>query len=267
MEVYIEYAILDNLIMDYVLLKETAIILKTKYKKSGLLFASIIGTIGAILMPLLKIKPVYLFLLKIALGVVVAFIGVKHKNFISFFRFFNVFLLMTFVLGGACIGVLSIMGVEYTISGYKAAGVLPIGVNVAFGYLLVITTKYLVKKYLRVFITDKYVLNCLLKHGEVVVKVSGYFDSGNKLFDKKTGLPIVLCDKKIIEKMKSLGAVFFPPREFSYSTVAGEGAMYLYAVDCILIEREGQNFRRNLLLGAVENKNFETDLLLGAHII
>ena len=92
MEVYIEYVILDNLIMDFLLLKETAKLLKLKYKNLQIFIGAIIGTVGAIVFPLLKILPLYVFLLKILLGLLITFVAIKHNRVFDYIKYFNVFL-------------------------------------------------------------------------------------------------------------------------------------------------------------------------------
>ena len=92
MEVYIEYVIIDNLVMDYLLLKFTAQLLKIKYKKGMVFLGAVIGTLGAVFMPLLALPNNFAFLLKVALGLLIAFVGVSHKSVFAYFKFFNLFL-------------------------------------------------------------------------------------------------------------------------------------------------------------------------------
>ncbi len=264
MEVYIEYVILDNLIMDYLLLKETAILLKVKFKRIRLLFGAIIGVVGAVVFPLLKIGVQYLFLLKILLGALICFVSVNHIKFSAYLKYFNVFLLMTFLIGGAVLGAFYLIGID--IKSYGSYGI-PVGVTVLFGYLLVIGVKKAVKSTINGLITDKFRYKCVLKSGSVAVKATGYFDSGNLLIDPKTGLPVALCKKHVIEKMIKRGAIFPPAREMDYSTVVCGGKLKLYSLDCLLIEGSDGNKRRNCLLGMVGDDAFKEDLLIGAYVL
>ncbi len=264
MEVYIEYVILDNLIMDYLLLKESAKLLKIKFKRYRLIIGAIVGVIGAVVFPLLKIRAEFLFLLKIMLGAFITFISVDHTKFSDYLKYFNVFLLMTFVLGGGVIGVFYLLGID--LKSYQSYG-LPIGVTALFGYLLVIGVKKCLKSAVNGLMTDRYRYKCILKCGNVTLKTVGYFDSGNLLMDQKTGLPVALCKKKVIDKMVKKGAEFPPVREMDYSTVSSYGKLKLYTPDCILIEDKNGNIRRNCLLGEAEDTAFSEDLLIGAYIL
>lgn len=267
MEVYIEYVILDNLIMDYILLKETAILLKRKFNKLRLTLGAVIGVVGAVVFPLLNIKVEFLFLLKILLGALICFTAVNHRKIFDFLKFYNVFILLTFFLGGAVIGTFYLMGISLDDYGKKASSILPIGVSVLTGYLLVLLVKAILKNTVNTFMTDKYRYKCLIKCGFSTVKVDGYFDSGNLLLDKKTGLPVALCKKFIIDKLNKFEKNCNLVGEMDYSTVGGFGKLELYSVDCMMIEVDGKSKIVNCLLGLAEDNLMKEDLLFGAYLL
>ena len=266
MTVYLEYVIIDNFIMDLLLLGESAKLLKLKTKPLRLVFGALIGTLGAIITPLLKVSQANGFLLKIALGAIVCLSGVKCASFKEYFKYFNVFLLMTFITGGAIIGALELMGLDYTLDSYRAAGVLPVGVNLLIAYLFARLVKRFVKRFAGGIVTQKYVFSCHLKKGAVVISAKGYFDSGNKLTDDKTGLPVALCGQGLLDKMIANGASFSAPRPLTISTVTKGGEVLLYEVDNLAVETENGLHVTNLLLGVIKKPPFKEDLLLGAYI-
>ncbi len=267
MEVYVEYVILDNLIMDYILLKETAVLLKEKFSKPRLIIAAAIGALGAVVFPLLKIKVQYLFLLKIALGALICFIAINFNKVSSYIKFFNVFLLLTFLLGGAVIGAFYLLGINLDDYGSKLGGVLPVGLSVLFGYLLVIVAKRIARNAVNGFITDKYRYKCVIKSGAVAIKADGYFDSGNLLIDKETGLPIALCKKRLLERLKKGTPNLRPIGKMKFSTVGSNGVLHLYPVDGMTVEINGKVKFTNCLLGLVDDDSMNEDLLLGAYLL
>lgn len=267
MEVYIEYVILDNFIMDWILLKETAVLLKHKSCKLQLFIASLIGTAAAVIFPLLRLSKPILFILKIFVGALISFIAASHKSFIRYIKYYNVFLLTTFLLGGAVIAVFYALGFDVKSYGASFNGILPVGINFLFGYLLVKIVKKSLNKSINGLITDKYRYKCTIKTGLAVLKATGYFDSGNLLLDRKSGLPVALCRKNIVDKLKKRGAVFPPPYEADFSTVSGDGKILLYEVDAMLIETQSGVKRVDCLLGLVSYASFSEDLLLGAYFM
>lgn len=266
MKVCIEYVILDNLIMNYLLLKETSIILKVKFKKVRLLSASIIGVIGAVIFPLLQIKREYSFLLKILLGLLIVFVAVKHFSLNGYLKYFNVFLLFTFLIGGAVIGVFYLMNVD--ISKYSSnPSVLPVGVSVGLAYIVAITVKSIAKKSVNGLITDKYRYKCIINSGQASIRVQGYFDSGNMLVDWKTGLPIVLCKRSVIQKILKEGGKISSPRKTEISTVSSYKSIDLYEIDSMLIKREKDDKKVVCLLGEVDNSSMQEELLFGVYVM
>ncbi len=264
MKVFIEYVVIDNLVMDYLLLKFTALLLKIKYKKAMLFLGAIIGTLGAVLIPLLSLPDNLAFLIKIALGLLITFVAVSHKTAFLYFKFFNIFLLLTFLMGGAIIGALSIMGVEYTAEGYKQEGLLPVGVNLIVAYVFGFLVKKLAQRSYSFILTRSFVYKCKLYKNNACLSLDGYLDSGNNLIDKKTGKPVVLCEQKIIDKLKKQGASFLPPRKFTLSTVAEQKEINIYDVDYLIIEYNNNQKRCDLVLGVVDKKTFNEDLLLAS---
>ncbi len=99
MQVYIEYAILDNFFVDYFLLRQAAVLLRVPFKKRRLILSSVIGTVVAVVLPLFDLPTVVGFILKILLGTVISFTAVNHRNFLGYIKYFNVFFLLTFFLG------------------------------------------------------------------------------------------------------------------------------------------------------------------------
>lgn len=267
MQVYIEYVILDNFIMDYILIKETARILRVKCKKTRAFFSAFTGTVGAVVFPLIKIKSQYMFLLKILLGALICFIAREHGKISRFIKFYNVFLLLTFSIGGGVIGVMYLIGIDLKSYGNGLSGVLPIGITVLIGYITAIILKRAITNTMGDIMTTRFRYDCIIKSGAYAVKVRGYYDSGNLLFDSKTGLPVVLCKKRIIEKIKKGNPNFFSKRDMEFSTVKGSGRLNLYEVDCILIDVNGTNKKTACVLAEVASEGLREDLLLGAYTL
>ncbi len=266
MKVCIEYVILDNLVMDYLLLKETAVILKIGFTKARILFASVIGVLGAVILPVLEIRSEYLFLLKILLGLLISFIAVNHFSFKAYLKYFNFFLLFTFLIGGVTLGAFYLMNVN--VYDYcDNPSILPVGLTVGVAYLVALTVKGIVKKSVNGIITDKYRYKCIIKAGETAVRVNGYFDSGNMLIDRKTGLPVALCKKSVIKKIIRKGGKLSVPRKMEISTVSSYGNINLYEIDCMLIEKENENKRAACLLGEVNNSSMKEEMLLSVYVM
>ena len=240
MQVYIEYAILDNFFVDYFLLRQAAVILRIPFKKRWLAFAAVVGTTVAVILPIFNVPTVISFVIRISLGFIISFIAVRHRNFLCFVKYFNVFLLLTFLLGGAIVGIMSIIGIPYDVKAYYSNKLLPIGLNVLFGYLLYFGIRRFV---------DRFVSSVLiapdLYDAEIVVngmnfKAVAFFDNGNRLKDEKTGLPIIICDEKFFDKLCAATRLCVQGK-ILYSTASGTGENEFYKTDYVIVNkgREG----------------------------
>ena len=262
MTVYIEYAILDNFIVDYFLLKESAFLLRKRVKRPRLILASIFGTAVAVILPLFDLGYLWEFLIKVFSGLIICCIAARHENLLSFVKFFNVFLLLTFFLGGVVIGVVSILGIPYDFEAYYSNKLLPIGLNVLFGYLLVKGVKRFIEKNLSAaaIAADTYEIEVVIR-GKSYTGVA-FFDSGNRLTDERDGLPVVVCSKKFFKRLYSGGALI-PRGAINYSTATGVARSSLYYIDYAVVydSKKGKATAAYVMQGNV-NSNI-ADALIG----
>lgn len=267
MEVYIEYAIIDNFIMDYLLLKSTVWLTKKKAKTVFLVLSTCIGTLVAVIVPLFEINKAVSFLIKVVLAGLMSFLTVKHKNFVEFFKFFNVFLLLTFAVGGAVIGVLSLIGIDYSAEGINKNGFLPIGVNFFFGYVCLKATKKTIDKAMKK-LDNQFVCECIIEKTGKAHSFVAFIDSGNMLFDAMTNFPIVVCDEEIAKQI--LGSTDTPIRYLPISTVSGISSMPLFDIDSITIIKKGNLQKKNAMLGIMKKGSdvgVDAQVIIGASFL
>lgn len=267
METFIEYVIIDNLLIDYLLLKESAVILKVKAKKSTLFLSASIGAAFAVFFPLLNISPIISFILKIACAFLMCFIAVKHRSFRGLVFFFNVFLLSSFVLGGVITGFLYLLGINEIIQAYYQAKAIPVGLAVVGVYLLFIAVKRFAEK-----VAGGALAVCSLIDCEIVIRgekfsIKAFFDSGNLLSDKKSGLPIAVMGrtafKRIINKVS-------PP---CYGEIAAVGAsgrftMKTFRVDYVRITHKGRSLVKDALIAVGDDPAaIGAEMLIGRSLL
>ena len=206
MEVYIEYVVLDNLIINYVLLRLTNYTLKLNAKKILCFFSSVIGTIVAVLMPLINfnlnqtLNNLMLVLLKIVLGLIMVLTIKKPKNFLNFLATFFVFLTFTFVLGGMCFGVIYMLNLQTTFSGVLMCGFeIPISLFLLLGlcYLKILFALIKVVKHKCNY--SKFYYDVKLSVNNKKVLVTGFLDSGNQI--KILDNAIIIINYKTLLKL------------------------------------------------------------------
>lgn len=265
MEVYIEYAIIDNLIMDFLLLKGTSKLTKTAQNNFRIAFGSIVATIIAVLLPIFKINDGISFIIKIILAMLVCLISAEHKTIFSYLKFLNVFVLLTFIVGGMIIGVLSIFGIEYSSEEIKKVGVLPIGVN----FLVMVACYQVITKFVKSKIDkmqNNFICDIEITSNNKNYVFTAFVDSGNTLTDAKSNLPVLVCQKSVIDKL------FYgekPKRYMPISTASGLGDLALYDIDKVTITVKGKRRIFDGVLGYNEKHTLgnDFDILIGAFFI
>ena len=268
MTVYIEYAIADNLLIDYLLLKESALFLKIKAKRYTVFLSALTGTAFAVLFPVLGMPKLTGFILKIACAALMCFIAAKHRSFADYFRYFNVFLLSTFILGGAVIGVLYLFGINYSENAYYQAKVFPVGISVFFSYLVFLGVKATAKRIAESAITVCSLFDCEISVRSRSFKLKAFYDSGNFLIDGKSGLPIVLVEKRAFEKMTKA----VEPKKHGEIIVNSAGSRFslpTYKIDFVKIKIKDETHAKDAVMAVSGNLSgiSGADVLIGKPLV
>ncbi len=266
MSVYIEYAFIDNIIINYILLQTATRLahVKSKFFLRGV--SALVGTLVAICIPLFNLLEIYLILIKISLAFLMVYICGSFINVKRYLLTVFLFVTLTFLSGGFIIALFLLLGIDYEnyfILHYDS--LMPVGVTVLVIYVtnkaLIKLGKALVKeRNLRPFLR-----NCILVINDKKFKIKGFFDSGNSLYDARSGLPIVVCSTSLYKKIKESG-IKKSVSKMAFDTVSGTADMELFVIDKLLIYNGVTvNIFNNVLLG-VSNFGFNsTDYELLLH--
>ena len=270
MEVYIEYVIVDNFIVDLLLLWSTLKIMKIKVNKYLLIISSLFGTIVSCLLPISGIGGIAMAGLKFIIGILMLIIVHKPSSFIHFVYEFLVFLTLTFLMGGACYAIIILLGGTFeniTLGTYDTIVPVSIVIATCFIYAIIIfrLTKYIYrKKDMAPFV------------GVAEIEIAGkiyrfktFMDSGNRLYDKKTGAPVVILSafalEKHIENDDMVKLIFCEKNKtfddvhyLEYSTVDGKmKKMVVFSPEKIVIHTNEKSVERKNICVGVTFKKFK----------
>lgn len=224
MTVYIEYVLIDNVVIDYLLLKATFTLLKKEPKKGRLFVCAFLGGIIALCYPLLKLSPVLLTLLKIASGLLIVLCVKSYKSVKEYFLFFLTFLFLTLSLGGILIGAFSILGIENYSEVLIAVVFIP-------AYILLSIFIKGIKLILKRKTFYNFYFKCEIVFQDKKLEFTGFLDTGNGLYYKEE--PIVVIGRRAFYKLVDKA---FPKMEYvEYKTVMGDSKMPTFIVDKLLI--------------------------------
>ncbi len=200
MEIYIEYVILDNLIINSIILVLTLKTLKHKLNKLNIFFSSSLGTVFAIFMPFITLDNIYLFLIKILVGLIMVLIIKKHTYFKKFIVTFFLFLTYTFSLGGLCFGLMYMFNFNTSVNGIIINN---FEIPVSLFMLLISVYLYILFKSIKIIQKDRlkqsYIFSVVITQSNKSYNLEGFLDSGNQLYYH--GQPIIILSNKIFTRI------------------------------------------------------------------
>ena len=268
MEIYVEYAFLENFLFDYVLLRLAFYAAKIKVKRKTLALSAACGGGFALLFPLLGTVGVIATVCKLSVGALLCMLPfhrlttkqVWGKYVLTTMLFFA----FSFGFGGSLLGVYS----QFSLTGTPV--VPAYAVMLGFVILTAFTLYFMKKVYQKRAIYAR-IFPCILRSGEVSVTADGFLDSGN--LARKNGLPVCFLSPDVFHALFSSkieqdrGQVF---DEMSIRTLAGEKKVRLYLAEIeVNGERKQAYFATNsnmigreyqiLLNGSLIGEGYEMD--------
>ncbi|NLK18031.1 MAG: hypothetical protein GX304_05925 [Clostridiales bacterium] len=258
MTVYIEYVILDNFIMDYILLYAVAKTLKTRAGWARLSCGALLGTVFAALLPLLELGDLPLLSIKLLVGFFMSMFACPPTGKRILVAYL-LFMCYTFALGGAAIGLLFLMKADMR----SAAALIydfdvPIGVIVGACALCLKLVLDLAK-----YLQKKRSVYPLLRQIELEYKgkrfaATAFADTGNRLYDDD-GSPVLVIGKRLAKKMVLKGAFEsaaegeFKVKEY-FTAHSSSSSMVIFKAQKLLIYFEDKpNIIENVSVGAVSS--------------
>ena len=244
MKIYIDVILFINFMFDFLLLLGVSMILRRNVEFYRLLLGAFVGSIS-ILFLFLNISSLELFIFKIVVSIAMLITSFSYKNIRYTVR--NLFYLYTLgmVLGG-CLYFLNIQfsykqtGLIFFHNSYSINMVVLLIFSPLILYTYIKQAKKLKNNYNRSYMVDIYLTK------DLMIKCTGFLDTGNKLTDPYKKRPIILLDKrKCILDLNQFQMIPVP-----FKTIQGEGVLSCISIDHL--EIKGYKTVYKVLLGIME---------------
>lgn len=243
MTVYVEYVLIDNFIIDYLLLRCAFMISGYQTSKKRLILCSLIASLFSLLFPLINFSAVPLTILKFSFGAFIVSVSGKFVTFKQYLVTLTCFFIVTFLTGGAIIGVYSLIGVK-EFSEWM----------VAFCFIPVYLLSFAFKKFLSYFYKRRTTMSLIyeveIENEGKTVKTKGFLDTGNSLYDRLD--PVIVCEKDLFIKIMGFND-FSKLRKITVNTANGKSDNF-----CIIIEKI------KIFDGSNENIHFNVAVVLAS---
>ncbi len=243
-QVVVEEAMFVGVVMGWLILKLTA---KVCHRRGRLLLLSaLVGEVVSLFMPLFKMHFMVRCLLGVLTGFLMLCLSFEFVSFKNFTLLFGVFILATFVFGGACEALKSFVGT------------FPLFVVAVVGVVVYLVVLFIVRASGRRGRREGFVYKVKIKDGGKLIEEEGYLDSGNVLYDCISGQPITLITFKIFSRLYGVSLAKFLAKEvdlcsiknghyIKINSVGRGGKMLVFSVD--EVEVGGGRVFENAMLG------------------
>lgn len=231
MIIYVDMVFLLNIFLDFILLMSVSVILTRNASIKRIILGSIIGGVSTGLL-FININSILSLLLKIILGILMCITTFGFRNIK--YTWNNLFYLLTTSF--------SVGGVLYLLmdKGIYNYVILIIG-------FMIVCCLYVkqIKKFKNNY-SDYY--NVEIYYKKKVIKLVGYLDTGNKLYDNYKHRPVVLISQKLDYNLED---VLYVP----YVSLNDEKILKCLKADKIIVNK---HVFKNYLIG-LSNKKFKID--------
>ncbi len=227
MIIYIDLVCFLNILLDFILLMSVNIVLTRNVKIKRIILGSLIGGVSTFLL-FININEIVLFIFKIILGMTMILITFGYRDIRYTFNNLFYFLTISFSVGGVMY-----LFIDNKIYNYLI--IVIIFLLVCFIYIRQI--KKIKDNYNNYYHVDIYFKNKKLS-------LTGYLDTGNKLYDNYKHRPIILIDMKIKYYLEDI--IYVP-----FVSLNSDGLLKCIKVDKIVINN---HIFKNYLIGLSDRK-------------
>lgn len=197
MTVYIDIILLENLCMNYIILFATAYIMKIKISHIRIIASSSIGAVYSIML-YMQILPIYSSIfMKIILSVAMVYISYAPKTVKIAIKQLIILYLISFAFGGCAFALLYfVKPQDIFIKNGVYIGTYPLKIALLGGIVGFIIT-YIAFKIIKNKATkEEMIYKLKIKINDKTVEVNALLDTGNKLKDPITLVPVIVIEKQ-----------------------------------------------------------------------
>ena len=224
MTVYIEYVLLDNIIIDYLLLKATFAITCKKVSRGRLFLCAVLGAVIALIYPLIETVAIILTAIKLLGGLLIVLLSACFDGAKDFYVSLVLFYLLTFVSGGAITGVFNLLNLSPSKEISVAVMFLPVYVVIKS---IISVVKFLYRK--------KNIISNVIKVEMTLfnntISALGFMDTGNCLTD---GLePVIVISKKAFDALSGENLLKIKFKSLEINSVNAVSNVLSFKIDCL----------------------------------
>ncbi|WP_187355393.1 sigma-E processing peptidase SpoIIGA ['Paenibacillus yunnanensis' Narsing Rao et al. 2020] len=234
--VYIDLIFLANLLIDGVLIWLSGWLVKLKVPWWRLVLSALAGALYVVMMFVPELSFLYTFLIKFGLSVIMLLIAFGYRSLQSYLRVLGAFYIINFAAAGGIVGIHYLLqsssdiwdGILFTAAGGQAYRF-----RIAFWFVLaalpivLMLFKLVQSSRERRERLETYIGEVCVEIDGVCVTCTGLLDTGNRLSDPLTHIPVMVMESSLWE---------------GHLPASWKGRLNRTGADRLLLETDGQSF-------------------------
>lgn len=202
MSVYLDVILLENLLMNYIILFATGIVMKRKIKHIRIIISSLIGSVYAIVIYLKVVTIASNIIMKIILSISMVWLAFCEENYKLLLKDLLMFYLVSFIFGGCSFALIYFISPENVrMNNGVLVGLYPLKVTLIAGIVAFVVIQIAFKITKNKLSSSDMLCQVKIYFAGKSEKVKMLIDSGNMLKDPIKGYPVIVVERKAIEKI------------------------------------------------------------------
>lgn len=203
MYIIVEYLLLENFIINYLILRLTKLLNRVDIKNKRLLFGAMISSLYSLVFFYPKLEVFTKGFWKVIFSMIIIRISFKKVGIKQFFRLLMSFYIGSFIFAGATLGVFFLKinkynSINYYIEKLNKFPVINLIIGISFSFIMaIIIFKYLNFRKLK----DNYIADIDIYYKDKILSLKALLDTGNSLVDPITQNKVIIVE---YEKLKEL---------------------------------------------------------------
>lgn len=200
MIIYLDYVFIENFLIDYILLKETAYIARQQVAKTNTIVSAIVSSLYIVIMMYFKIAQLNYVLCKMLLVVIMIYICFKPKITSEYIKLIALFFLISVVNIGCIIFITNILNIK------QINLIIKISIYMVSMYLGNLFIHYIWKFYSREIKNNDLIYKVKIRLGNKTYKYNAFLDTGNNVFSYTYNVPVIFAEilsEDILQQLKN----------------------------------------------------------------
>ncbi len=235
MTVYIEMFVIQNILINFCLLRLVELTTKCRTTFFRLILSSILGSAFSVIVSIFITNNLLINILKFICAIIMLIACFKQTKKQFLFNFILLFL-YTYALGGA------IVGLSSSVYNTSFGVIISSKISIEWVTLLAIAITYifeLIVKHLSIKLkTKNFIYSLTLINNKHKVSINAYLDTGNLL--SLDGNPVIIVDLNVYLKLSGQNVINFylsKGKSINLNTIAGENNLKIYSIDKVIIKQ------------------------------